>query len=245
MKPALRPEILPCGDCALNVHFGDKIDPAINARVCALAQALEAHHPDGVTEWVSAYGTLSVYYLPEVISFAELSALLASWLDEGSAAAAKERVVLELPTAYGGEYGPDLAHVAEHAGVSEEDAVKMHSAPDYLIYMMGFMPGFPYLGGLDERLHTPRLQTLRVKIPAGSVGIAGGQTGAYPVDSPGGWQLIGRTPVKLYDPRREEPILLRAGQYVKFVPIGAVEFARIAAQSEAGTYVPVTRREAV
>ncbi|MDY5221549.1 MAG: 5-oxoprolinase subunit PxpB [Eubacteriales bacterium] len=239
------PKILPCGDCALNMHFEEAIRPEVNARVCALAKALEANRPEGVIEWVSAYCTLTVYYHLEQISFDQLSALLREIMPDGRADAAQERTVVELPTAYGGEYGPDLAFVAGHAGLSVEEAIELHSAPEYLIYMMGFMPGFTYLGGPDERLHTPRLSEPRVRIPAGSVGIAGSQTGAYPVDSPGGWQLIGRTPLRLYDDRREKPILLRAGQYVKFVPISPAEFKRIEAAVRDGRYEIVVRREVV
>lgn len=242
---AVEPEILPCGDCALNVHFEEAIRTDVNARVCALAKALEAHRPDGVVEWVCAYCTLTVYYRPELVTFAQLSSLLRAIMPAGETVEARERTIVELPTVYGGEYGPDLLHVAEHAGLTAEEVVKRHSAPAYLVYMMGFMPGFPYLGGLDERLHTPRLSAPRVRIPAGSVGIAGSQTGAYPVDSPGGWQLIGRTPVRLYDARRESPILLRAGQYVRFVPISPAEFDRIEASVKDGSYVPVVRREVV
>ena len=239
------PKILPCGDCALNVHFEEAIRPEINAQVCALAKALEANRPEGVIEWVSAYCTLTVYYRPEQISFAELSALLRAILPAGESSEAQERTVVELPTAYGGEYGPDLQFVAEHAGLNVGEVIRLHSAPSYLVYMMGFMPGFTYLGGLDERLHTPRLSAPRVRIPAGSVGIAGSQTGAYPVDSPGGWQLIGRTPLRLYDDRRENPILLRAGQYVKFVPISPAEFDRIAAAVRDGSYEIVVRKVVV
>lgn len=239
------PEILPCGDCALNMHFEEAIRPEVNARVCALAKALEANRPEGVIEWVSAYCTLTVYYHLEQISFDQLSALLREIMPDGRADAAQERTVVELPTAYGGEYGPDLQFVAEHAGLSIDEVIRLHSAPSYLIYMMGFMPGFTYLGGLDARLHTPRLSEPRVRIPAGSVGIAGSQTGAYPVDSPGGWQLIGRTPLRLYDARRDAPILLRAGQYVKFVPISPAEFDRIAAAVQGGSYEIVVRREVV
>ena len=238
-------EVLPCGDCALNVHFEEAIRPEINAQVCALAKALEANRPEGVIEWVSAYCTLTVYYRPEQISFAELSALLRAILPSGTGTAERERTIVELPTAYGGEFGPDLGFVAEHAGLSADEVIRLHSAPSYLVYMMGFMPGFTYLCGLDERLYTPRLSAPRVRISAGSVGIAGSQTGAYPVDSPGGWQLIGRTTLRLYDAHREEPILLRAGQYVKFVPVSPAEFHRIEAAVRDGSYEIVVRREVV
>ncbi|MBQ2183710.1 MAG: 5-oxoprolinase subunit PxpB, partial [Lachnospiraceae bacterium] len=117
------------------------------------------------------------------------------------------------------EYGPDLDYVAEYHQMSKEEVIKLHTEAEYLIYMLGFTPGFSYMGGMDERIATPRLKTPRVLIPAGSVGIAGGQTGIYPIDSPGGWQLIGRTPVRMYDAERQTPILLDAGLHVRFVPI--------------------------
>ena len=137
------------------------------------------------------------------------------------------RRVFEIPVCYGGQYGPDLANIAEHAGLTEEEVVKIHSSKDYLIYMLGFLPGFCYLGGLDERIHTPRLANPRLKINAGSVGIGGSQTGIYPLDSPGGWQLMGMTPVKTYDPDREVPILLSAGDYIRFIPVDEEEYLRI------------------
>ena len=144
--------------------------------------------------------------------------------------------VLEIPVLYGGEMGPDLPFVAENAGLSEEEVIRIHSGTEYLIYMLGFTPGFTYLGGMSDKIATPRLQQPRVKIPAGSVGIAGSQTGIYPIDSPGGWQLIGRTPLKMYDPNRETPILPEAGQYMKFYPIDQAEYDRILKAVEEGRY---------
>ena len=144
--------------------------------------------------------------------------------------------VLEIPVLYGGEMGPDLAFVAQNAGISEEEVVKIHTSTEYLIYMLGFTPGFTYLGGMSDKIATPRLKQPRVKIPAGSVGIAGKQTGVYPVDSPGGWQLIGRTPVKMYDPDREVPILPQAGQYIKFKAVSQAEYDKIAEEVAKGTY---------
>ena len=137
--------------------------------------------------------------------------------------------MLEIPVLYGGEMGPDLEFVAQHAGKTPEEVVGIHTSADYLIYMLGFTPGFAYLGGMSGEIAAPRLETPRVKIPAGSVGIAGSQTGVYPIDSPGGWQLIGRTPVRMYDPEREPPILPQAGQYIRFYPIDRAEFDRISA----------------
>ena len=135
--------------------------------------------------------------------------------------------LFEIPVAYGGEKGPDLGFVAQHNGLTPEDVIEIHSAGTYLIYMLGFTPGFPFLGGLSERLFTPRLETPRAVVPAGSVGIANNQTGIYPIDSPGGWQLIGKTPIKLYDPKRENPILLKAGNYLKFKKISETEYQKI------------------
>ncbi|NLG86950.1 MAG: 5-oxoprolinase subunit PxpB, partial [Firmicutes bacterium] len=141
-----------------------------------------------------------------------------------------------IPVCYGGKFGPDLDYVCEHTGLSAEEVIQLHTGTDYLIYMLGFTPGFSYLGGMDERLATPRLKTPRTHIPAGSTGIAGKQTGIYPIDSPGGWQLIGRTPLKLYDPFRDPPVLLKAGNYVRFTAITEDEYEEIAAQVAAGTY---------
>lgn len=124
----------------------------------------------------------------------------------------------------------------KHAGLTEEEVIEIHSSKDYLIYMLGFLPGFSYLGGLDERIHTPRLANPRIRIPAGSVGIGGSQTGIYPLDSPGGWQLLGMTPVKTYDPEREDPILFEAGDYIRFVPVSEEEYKQIKEQVENGTY---------
>ena len=143
--------------------------------------------------------------------------------DLGAIDLPKPRIV-EIPTIYGGEFGEDLGFVAEHNGLSEDQVIKIHSSIDYRIYMLGFTPGFSYLGGMSEKIAAPRLKTPRTKIPGGSVGIAGKQTGIYPMESPGGWQLIGRTPDKLYDPSSETPIILQAGDYIRFIPIDKDEY---------------------
>jgi inhibitor of KinA len=135
--------------------------------------------------------------------------------------------MVEIPVCYGGAFGPDLAFVAQHAQLTPDEVVARHSAPNYLVHMIGFTPGFPYLGGLDERLATPRLASPRAQVPAGTVGIAGAQTGIYSVPTPGGWQLIGRTPLQLFNPAWDAPSLLRAGQHLRFVPISAAEYARL------------------
>lgn len=143
---------------------------------------------------------------------------------------------MEIPVCYEEEFGPDLKFVAEHAGLSEEDVIAIHTAKEYLVYMIGFQPGFPYLGGLDERIFTPRLREPRVKIRAGSVGIGGEQTGLYPLASPGGWQIIGTTPVKAYNPKKNPSIPYEAGDYIRFYPITKKEFLEIEREEQQGTY---------
>ena len=225
------------GDTSLTAEFGNEISESINAKIRAFNIALEAAKIDGITETVPTYRSLMIHYDPGKISYEGL----VKKLEKLSAQLDKIRIppssVLEIPVLYGGEMGPDLAFVAENAGKTEQEVIDIHTATEYLIYMLGFTPGFTYLGGMDESIAAPRLQQPRVKIPAGSVGIAGKQTGVYPIDSPGGWQLIGRTPVKMYDPNRAEPILPQAGQYIKFRAIDQAEFDRIAAEAEKGEYV--------
>lgn len=227
---------LPVGDCALMVEFGREISEEVNARVRSLASALKSNAIPGVLEWVPTYRSLLVCYDPAKISCRRLMASLRRLLNRAGQAAQAGLRIWQIPVCYGGEYGEDIEYVASHAGITPEEVVKIHSGSVYRIYMLGFLPGFAYLGGLDKRIHTPRLKTPRTRIPPGSVGIGGEQTGIYPIASPGGWQLIGRTPVKLYDPRRELPILFEAGDYLRFVPIDKKRFEEIAAQVEAGTY---------
>lgn len=230
-------KFLLAGDTALTVEFGNEISESINRKIRAFGIALKNSGIPGIVETVPTYRSVTVHYDPGVIRCGELTGRLKELLNRLDRIELPPGSVLEIPVLYGGEKGPDLGFVAEHSGLSPEEVVRIHSSAEYLIYMLGFTPGFTYLGGMDERIATPRLKTPRVKIPAGSVGIAGSQTGVYPIDSPGGWQLIGRTPVRMYDAGRERPILPEAGQYIKFRPIGQKEFDSIAAQEEAGTYV--------
>lgn len=237
---------LMAGDSALVAEFGNAITPEINARIRAFNIALEQRKLPGVLELLPTYRSVLIQYDPEIIGTEILKARLSDIAQNLDTIAIPSAQVVELPVLYGGEMGPDLDFVAEHAGLSPEQVIRLHTEPEYLIYMLGFTPGFTYLGGLNEKIHTPRLTQPRVKIPGGSVGIAGSQTGVYPIDSPGGWQLIGRTPVKLYDPNRAEPILPRAGQYIKFRAIDQAEFDSIAEQAEQGVYecVSYPRKEA-
>lgn len=240
------PRFLLNGDTAVSAVFGDRISEEVNRTIRAFQLLLTERKVPGIVETVPTYCSLMIHYDPDRISCDRLLGTLKELAASIDTAALPPSEVLEIPVLYGGEMGPDLAHVAENAGISEEEVVKRHSAPEYLIYMLGFTPGFTYLGGLDPSIETPRLKTPRVSIPAGSVGIAGKQTGIYPIASPGGWQLIGRTPVRMYDPLRETPILPRAGQYIHFFPINEEEYRKIEGEIEAGTYrLSIRKREEV
>lgn len=217
---------LPCGDQAVTVEWGSTIDEHINRQVHAFARKVEALSHPAITEVVPTYRSATVHYRPEVLSYEELKHLLAP-LAQGSAEEAEELPVVEIPVCYGGEYGPDLLEVAQHCSLTPEEVIARHTAPTYRIYMLGFTPGFPYLGGMDPSIAAPRRKEPRIHIPAGSVGIAGEQTGVYPIVSPGGWQLIGRTPLRLFDPQKEQPILLSAGAGIRFVPIDEETFRKM------------------
>ena len=232
-----RPRFFPAGDLALVAELGDAISPEINRKVRSLTDALEQGSIPGVFDFLPTYRSVLVYYDPLRITSGEVEEGIERLLQNAEATDTGTRHVVHLPTLYGGDMGPDIAFVAEHSGLDEQQVISIHSATDYLVYMMGFSPGFAYLGGLDERLATPRLQSPRTEIPPGAVGIAETQTGVYPVASPGGWQLIGRTPVKLFDPARERPVLLSAGDYVRFVPLESRQaYDDILKQVESGEY---------
>ena len=232
-----RPLFLPAGDQSVVVELGDDISPETNRRVRDLTAAVDRAAVAGVYDLMPTYRSLLIYYDPLTISYSGLREKLEDIEKNLDEAALDNPRVVGIPTLYGGEYGPDLEFVADNAGISTDEVVEIHSGADYLIYMMGFSPGFPYLGGLSEKLHTPRLQTPRTEIPAGSVGIAESQTGVYPVASPGGWRLIGRTPVKMFDQYQEPPSLLAAGDYIRFVPLaGEEEYLEIQNRVEANEY---------
>lgn len=225
------------GDTAVTVEFGNEISTEINARIRAFTIALTESNLPGLVELVPTYRSLMVHYDPGIVLYDALVEKLRGLLGRLDQIRIPPSEVLEIPVLYGGdEMGPDLGFVAEHSRKTPEDVVRIHTSTEYLIYMLGFTPGFTYLGGMSEEIAAPRLAQPRVRIPAGSVGIAGSQTGVYPIDSPGGWQLIGRTPVRMYDPDRAVPILPKAGQYIKFFPIDQAEFDRIAAQEASGGY---------
>ena len=228
------PRIAPVGDSAVLIEYGSDIDPEVNARVYALAGQIDAASEPAVIELVPTYRSLLVHYNPLVNDYGEMLRFLEDLVSAGedSPTPDAESNVIELPVVYGGEDGPDLEAVAQHAGLSTRQVIEIHSGTGYRVYMIGFAPGFPYLGGLDERIACPRLKTPRIRVPAGSVGIAESQTGVYPNASPGGWQIIGRTAMKLFDPvsplsrpapgsRTGSPALITPGSEVRFVPVNS------------------------
>ncbi len=221
------------GESTLLLRFDQCIDRSINARVHAAAAAIDAARVRGVLELIPAYATLAIRYdpaqwldheLPDRHPWRGLAAALEAVVERATATTANAPRLIEVPVCYGGAYGEDLAIVAEHTGLSQDDVVALHCAPTYQVAMLGFAPGFAYLLGLDARLQVPRRAQPRVRVPLGSVAIGGAQTGIYPRELPGGWQLLGRTPVALFDARRARPALLAPGDHVRFRAIPAEQF---------------------
>lgn len=226
------PRVLAAGDAALTVEFGNAIDPAIHDRVLAFAHAMEGLSWEGLIEAVPAYRSATVYFDPSKIDADHLAERLKALAQVLLPTSVHTPRLVEIPVVYGGECGPDLSDVAAFAGVLPEEAAALHASVEYRVYMLGFSPGFPYMGRVPDSLAMPRLATPRAKVPSGSVGIAGSQTGIYPLESPGGWRVIGRTPLRLYDLNRADPFLLAPGDCVRFVIIDRQEFDRLAAKAE-------------
>lgn len=218
------------GDSAVVATLGPGIDAKTLAAVRLLAGAVAASGREGVVDVVPAYATVTVFYEPskfagEAPPYEAVCEFIGACAKRGPAAKAHAPRRIEIPVCYGGELGPDLGEVAAHAKLTEQDVVLLHSKADYLVHAIGFTPGFPYLGGLPKALRVPRRDTPRARVPAGSVAIGGSQTGVYPVESPGGWRIIGRTPLALFRADREPAALLRPGDLVLFRPISAEAFA--------------------
>lgn len=230
-------KILPCGDTAVTVCFGEEISEKIALKVRFLYDKMLFLLGRGVTDLIPAYSSLTVCYDPARISYVKICKTVSRVVSAGKAVAEGKKTVHCIPVCYGGVFGEDLSAVAEMHGLNEEEVISLHSGRDYLIYMIGFLPGFPYLGGMDNRIATPRLETPRTSIPVGSVGIGGAQTGIYPMASPGGWRLIGRTPEILYKADREPPVLYKPGEYIRFCPVTAAEYQSIAERVARGEYV--------
>ena len=239
------PKFLAAGDRAIVIELGDEISIECNRRVHSLHEKIERDLPAGIVDLIPTYRSLLVEYDPSLISHSDLKARLVDIRGDADEAPESDAAVVHLPVLYGGEHGPDLEFIAQSAGISTDEVIALHSGTEYPVYMMGFTPGFPYLGGMTERIATPRRATPRGKIPAGSVGIAEAQTGVYPIESPGGWQLLGRTPLRLFDVTRDPPSLIDAGDSVRFVPLsGAEEYRSIEEQVASGEYTVETSTEA-
>src|SRR5262245_44156510 len=216
--------IVPAGESALIVEFDERIDPIVNAHAIALAEAVQASGIAGIRDVVPTFRSVAVYFDPLRVDYDALTALIEQRASEPRNARVIAPDVIRIPVCYGGGLGPDLADVAQFAHATEQDVVRLHTAPTYRVFMLGFVAGFAYLGTVDQRIAMPRQSTPRVRVPLGSVGIAGVQTGIYPAETPGGWRLIGRTPVKPFDPDRQEPFLMKAGDRVRFYAIDRAEY---------------------
>ena len=235
---------MPVGDQALVIEFGDHIKPECNARVHSLTHALDSSTPTGVVAVIPTYRSLLIQYDASLVGYNDLANQLRDIDANSHDHEILTNRIVHLPTMYGLEFGPDLEFVAQHSGLSAEEVIRVHATTDYLVYMVGFTPGFPYLGGMSDQIATPRLETPRNSIPAGSVGIAESQTGVYPIDTPGGWGILGRTPLKLFDTSRERPSLIAAGDYVRFVPLSNKdEYQMIEEQIMKGEYKPTVTTE--
>lgn len=226
-------EFHPQGDQAVVIELGQTIELSAHQRVKQLSNHLDHHPPEWMIEYIPAFTTVTIIYdpvfvhkrlssskLPYQTVCEELSKRITPLTDSIE----QSPRIVEIPVCYGGELGPDLSYVAEENDLTEKEVIDIHKSGEYLVYMIGFAPGFPYIGGMDEKISTPRKDEPRLTIPAGSVGIAGGQTGVYPIETPGGWQLIGRTPLNLFNPDRDVPSLLQAGDKIKFFSITPDEY---------------------
>jgi inhibitor of KinA len=219
----------PLGDCAVVVTFGDDITPETSLVVKEFGRRLAESPPQAMVEYVPAFTNVTVVYDAAAQTYDAFASELGSLLTKVPSTTHETDVrTVDIPVHYGGEFGPDLGFVASHNGLTEDEVVAIHSEPTYLVYMIGFAPGFPYLGGMSERIAAPRRDSPRAAIPAGSVGIAGRQTGVYSIETPGGWQLIGRSPLRLFRPQAASPSLLQAGDRVRFTRISRREYEDLA-----------------
>ncbi|MCP1424381.1 inhibitor of KinA [Paenibacillus xylanexedens] len=213
-------EILsPLGEAAVIIQCGDQLSDAVQRRVMSVCALLEKSTLPAMIEWVPSYTSVTLFYNPFISSYPQLCKILLQQLNQMKESVQLKPRTVTIPVCYGGEWGPDLDYVASEHGLTPEDVIAIHTSGEYLVHMIGFAPGFPYLGGLSEQIATPRRATPRLRVEAGTVGIGGKQTGIYPVDTPGGWQCIGRTPLRLFRPEENVPSLLAAGDRVRFKQI--------------------------
>jgi inhibitor of KinA len=222
-------KLQPLGDNSVIIELGEDISRDIQQKVNKVSSFLEAQSFEWVIEYVPGFTTVVVFYEPmkiktKTLPYDQVCEELSLHLKKLEVEQGEEPRVVKIPVCYGGDFGPDLEEVAEINGLTPEEVIDIHSNGEYIVHMIGFAPGFPYIGGMSEKIAAPRRKNPRLKIRAGSVGIAGKQTGVYPIETPGGWQLIGKTPRKLFLPEGDTPSLLRAGDQIKFEPISAEDF---------------------
>lgn len=234
-------KLKPAGDSAILIELGNEISPDINSAVQSLNSSIMQARIKGLIETIPAFSSLLVIYDPWLITYNDICSEINS-LKNNRIINKERHFIFTLPVCYGGILGEDLKALADYAELSEDEVIRRHSSVDYRIYMLGFLPGFAYLGGLDKSISCPRLTTPRQKILPGSVGIGGDQTGIYPISSPGGWRLIGSTPLKLYDPTKPDPIFYRPGDYIRFQPVSMTEYDNISRMVADGSYI-ISREE--
>ena len=231
----------PLGDSALFITFGDGISEEIHLSIKKFLSILEENNFNGLIEVVPSYTSICIYYDVYFVNkwntegsspYEKMVNYIKTLLQKKEVLINEKNRLIEIPVCYGGIYGPDLSEVASYNNLLEQQVINIHTENECLVYMLGFAPGFAFMGGMDEKIATPRKETPRLKIPAGSVGIAGKQTGVYPFETPGGWQIIGRTPLKLFLPEQNPPTLLRAGDRIRFVAISEQEYMELAGDTQ-------------
>lgn len=232
----IKTRYLTAGDKAIVLEFGNEISRELNLLVRKMHYCIIKKNIEGIEEIISTYRSLIIHYNPQRVKYADLVQQLKELEKFVTEITLPVAHVIEIPVLYGGEYGPDLEFIAQFNKLSAKEVINLHTGKEYFIYMLGFSPGFAYLGGMSDKIATPRLEKPRLKVSEGSVGIAGKQTGIYPIKSPGGWQIMGRTPIKLYDPKKESPFLLKSGDYIKFYPINQEQFKEVEKKIDEGNY---------
>ncbi len=238
-------KVVPLGDSAITIYFGNEIDENIHHQINQFIQAYRREKINGVIDCVPAYTSVSIFYDPVKISYRELEKKIDSLYKSALKLPRTEAIVYKIPVYYGGESGPDLQFIAEYTNIPEQEVINLHANREYLIHMIGFVPGFPYLGGLPDKIGAPRLEIPRAKVAAGSVGIGGGQTGIYPSEVPSGWRIIGITPLTLFNIKNDPPSLLSAGNYVSFLPVEYDEYLSIKEQEAENKYELVKYKKGV